>query len=129
MLQRVGSNDATLQSLYLMGTRSFGEREAQALCEAVIGNTSLKELNISSHAVTPAMAAAFADMLSHPACSITSLSLGNRSFGDKVAACTTLNTCASGKKSVLGVAPSHIGVECMLAAGDVSSELWYQSQH
>jgi hypothetical protein len=86
VLLRLKDNDPKLQALYLMGSRVFGEKEALALCDALKGNTALRELNISSHAVSPGMAAAFADMLARPACALRSLSLGNRTFGDQVRA-------------------------------------------
>jgi hypothetical protein len=46
-------------------------------------NTVLHDLNISSHAVSPEIAAAFASLLASTA-TLKSLDLGNASFGDQV---------------------------------------------
>ena len=46
-------------------------------------NTILTDLNISSHAISPEIAAMFASLLGATA-SLTSLDLGNSSFGDAV---------------------------------------------
>lgn len=90
IVARVRANDPTLRSLCLMRTRKFEEAEAAALCAALASSRAdgeralLEELIIASHAITPAMAATFAELLAAPNCPITSLSLGNRAFGDEV---------------------------------------------
>lgn len=83
ILARVRANDASLTSLYLMRQRRFEEADARALCDALAKNTILKDLNISSHAISPSIAAMFASLLSATA-SLNSLDLGNSTFGDAV---------------------------------------------
>ena len=83
LVARVGHNDASLQSLCLMRGRHFDDAGARQLCEALTANTVLRELSITSHAVGPAAAAAFARMLAANT-TLHSLDLGNSSFGDEV---------------------------------------------
>ena len=83
IVTRLRSNDANLQSLYLMRQRRFEKADARALCDALAMNTILTDLNISSHAISPEIAAMFASLLGATA-SLTSLDLGNSSFGDAV---------------------------------------------
>lgn len=84
LVDRISRNDPTLPSLCLLSSRTLDEDGAVALCRALERNIVLKELDTGSHAVSPAMAAAFGDLLAHPGCSLSSLSLGNRGFGDEV---------------------------------------------
>ena len=83
IVARLRDNDASLQSLYLMRQRRFEEADAKALCEALSQNTVLHDLNISSHAISPEIATAFADVL-RSSTTLQSLDLGNASFGDEV---------------------------------------------
>lgn len=83
IVTRLRANDIGLKSLYLMRNRRFEEADAVALCDALQSNTVLIDLNISSHAVTPAMASAFAAALAANS-TLKSLALGNASFGDEV---------------------------------------------
>lgn len=82
IIARVRANDASLASLYLMRQRRFELADANALCAALVENTLLDDLNISSHAVSPEIAAAFASLLASTA-ALKSLDLGNASFGDQ----------------------------------------------
>lgn len=81
LVDRLRSNDATLSSLCLLRTRRFNEEDAMKLCDALIKNTVLVDLNITSHPINPCMATAFGNAL---ACNSTlhTLSLGNTNFGD-----------------------------------------------
>jgi Ran GTPase-activating protein (RanGAP) involved in mRNA processing and transport len=83
IIARVRANDASLTSLYLMRQRRFELADANDLCDALVKNTVLHDLNISSHAVSPEIAAAFASLLASTA-TLKSLDLGNASFGDEV---------------------------------------------
>lgn len=100
----MASNDARLEKLCLLPQRQFGDREAEQLCKALQQNTVLKELAITSHAVSPAAAAAFAEVLAASNC-LASLSLGNRSFGDEVGA-------PPGAGSLLAVHMPHMPEAC-----------------
>lgn len=53
------------------------------LCQALAGNTVLRELSTGSHAVSSAAAAAFAEALAANTV-LESLDVGNSSFGDEV---------------------------------------------
>lgn len=88
IVERLQKNDATLQSLCLLRQRRFEEADARLLCETLAHNTVLQELNISSHIVTPAMAAVFADLLS-TSTTLQNISLGNSTFGNE-AGCVLL---------------------------------------
>jgi len=83
IVARLQANEPALDALYLMRNRRFEEAEAAALCEALTFNTVLTDLNISSHAVSPAMAKSFAAAIAANS-TLQSLSLGNASFGDEV---------------------------------------------
>ena len=83
IITRVRANDPSLTSLYLMRQRRFELADAKALCDALIKNTMLRDLNVSSHAVSPEIAAAFASLLATTNV-LKILDLGNASFGDQV---------------------------------------------
>jgi len=83
IITRVRANDASLTSLYLMRQRRFELADANALCDALVKNTVLRDLNVSSHAVSPEIAAAFASLLASTD-ALKDLDLGNASFGDQV---------------------------------------------
>ena len=83
IVSRVRANDANLTSLYLMRQRRFELADANALCDALMRNNVLHDLNISSHEVSPEIAAAFASLLAASTV-VKSLDLGNASFGDQV---------------------------------------------
>lgn len=66
-----------------MRGRRFEESDAMQLCQALAGNTVLRELSTGSHAVSSAAAAAFAEALAANTV-LESLDVGNSSFGDEV---------------------------------------------
>lgn len=76
-------NDPTLTSLCVLRMRRVDEAGLRQLAAALAGNSVLQELSLSSHAVPPAAAAAFAEALTAN-CTLRSLDLGDRSFGDQV---------------------------------------------
>lgn len=82
ILERLQS-DAKFRSLYLMKNRPFGPNEAEKLCKALTKNSTLEELDLSSHTISPEVAAYFADLLTVNN-TLQSISLGNSTFGDQV---------------------------------------------
>lgn len=63
-------------------TLSRAPQDAAALCEALKGNTCLRELSCSSHKVAAETAALFAQALATNA-GLAALSVGDSTFGDE----------------------------------------------
>lgn len=82
LVARLKEDDPTLSSLCLMRQRRLGVEDATDLCQALARNTKVHDLDISSHNITPDMAESFAAMLQLNK-TLRSISLGNRSFGDR----------------------------------------------
>lgn len=83
ILEDLAADTPGRHTLCLLRQRRFDDTDAVRLCSVLRGNTTLRDLRITSHAVSRAAAAAFSDMLAVNT-GLTSLALGNRSFGDEV---------------------------------------------
>jgi Ran GTPase-activating protein (RanGAP) involved in mRNA processing and transport len=81
IIERLQCQDPTLSKLHLFKARRLNHDDAIKLCDALVSNTIIIELNISSHPIPIEMATIFADMLAAND-SLISLSLGNSSLGD-----------------------------------------------
>lgn len=81
IIERLQRQDPTLSKLHLFKARRLNHDDAVKLCDALISNTIITELNISSHPIPIEMATVFSDMLAAND-SLISLSLGNSSLGD-----------------------------------------------
>ncbi len=81
LCRRLGANDSCLKSLTILRHRRTDDSQWKLLCESLACNTALTELNAGGHAVSPASAELFSDLLCKNT-SLTSLCLGNSSFGD-----------------------------------------------
>jgi hypothetical protein len=66
-----------------MRTRRFNEGDILKLADALGRNTNLLELDLSSHRISPSMAAMLARGLQANA-SIQRISIGDSTFGDEV---------------------------------------------
>ena len=74
---RLSNNDGKLCSLTILKHRKFDNEEVLKLCRSLEGNTVLKELYASNHAVSMASAAAISGMLVNNS-TLTSLCIGER---------------------------------------------------
>jgi hypothetical protein len=83
IVERLRRNDPSMKSLYLMKHRKFSELDAETLSGAVSESSTLVELNLSSHYISPAMARNLASGLKKNK-SIGHISIGNSRFGDEV---------------------------------------------
>lgn len=81
IVERLIKNDTTLKSLYLMRHRRFNEEDALALSTALSRNTTLVELNLSSHTISTRVAKILVSGLQSND-SIEYVSVGNSQFGD-----------------------------------------------
>jgi hypothetical protein len=81
LVQRLTDNDVTLASLCLLRHRMFGEAEAVALSKALAANTTLKDLNLSSHAIAPGMASVLGTAVAANT-TLRTLSIGDSTFDD-----------------------------------------------
>ncbi len=81
IVERIERNDDRLKSLYLMRHRRFNEDDAQALSNALSRNSTLVELNLSSHHISTSVAKILAEGLQRNS-SIKYISIGNSQFGD-----------------------------------------------
>lgn len=97
IVERLERNDGSLQSLYLMRHRRFNEEDVRLLSDALSRNSTLVELNLSSHSIDTSMAKILADGLQKNT-SIKYISIGNSSFGDD--AMMELCACLSGKSAI-----------------------------
>ncbi len=78
---RLRRNDAQLTSLTLFKHRRVDHSGLNDLCDALVVNTTLTELNCTSHAIDPSAAGMVGAMLRRNK-TLTALSLGDGSFGD-----------------------------------------------
>lgn len=83
IVARLSRNDPSISSLYLMRNRRFNEGDILKLADALGRNTNLLELDLSSHCISPSMAAMLARGLQTNA-SIKKISIGDSTFGDEV---------------------------------------------
>lgn len=83
IVERLRRNDPSMKSLYLMKHRRFNEADAEILSKVVSESSTLVELNLSSHDISPAMARILASGLQKNK-SIEHISIGNSKFGDEV---------------------------------------------
>jgi hypothetical protein len=81
IIGRLQCQDPTLSKLHLFKARRLNHDDAIKLCDALVSNTIIIELNISSHPIPIEMATVFSEMLAAND-SLISLSLGNSSLGD-----------------------------------------------
>jgi hypothetical protein len=79
--RRLKENDRTLSSLLVMRTRGMKTEDWVEFCEALSGNTELRELKASSHSLDAAALAAFSDMLAKNT-ALERLALGDAELGD-----------------------------------------------
>jgi len=81
IVERLEKNDGSLTSLYLMRHRRFNEDDARLLSGALSANSTLVELNLSSHSLSASVAKILADGLQRNS-TIEYISIGNSQFGD-----------------------------------------------
>lgn len=115
IVERIERNDDSLQSLYLMRHRRFNEDDARLLSNALSRNSTLVELNLSSHNIGTSVAKIIAEGLQRNS-SIKYISIGNSQFGDdamiELCACLgencTIQTLDIERKGITGRSASSL---------------------
>lgn len=83
LVKRVADNDAKLQSLTILRFRRLNDSDVEALATALQCNSTLQELNCSSHSITSEASGALGSMLQQNR-ALKRISIGNSSLGDQV---------------------------------------------
>lgn len=85
LVKRVADNDAKLQSLTILRFRRLNDSDVEALATALQCNSTLQELNCSSHSITSEASGALGSMLQQNR-ALKRISIGNSSLGDQALA-------------------------------------------